>query len=496
MLKSGASIGRYRILDRVGEGAMGEVFRAFDQGLERVVALKLLLPFTRDQERSRRRFEREARLAARINHPAVAHVYDIGEHEGSPFIAMEFVPGTQLRALLDFPLSESRALGIAKQVCEGLCAAHSQGVLHRDLKPENILIWGDDQVKLLDFGLAKSLYAEENQGPQLTVEGLTGTPRYMAPEQVREEDVDARTDIYTVGAILYELVAGRPAQPGKGLGEIIHSVLNREPSPLAIEDCSPEFAGVIEKALQKGPEDRYQTADALYAALCDLETDNTLITRAPTQLSLEQEHVPHPKAVAYADRARDVLTGVSTTSSMAKDLIQKAIELDPEFAPAHALYAEACAALFNTGQLTATALDEAQDALEKAERLDSSLPDIKVSRARILWTKTFNFPAETALRELRSALKEKPDHPGALRLWGTIAGHVGLFHHAEAAINRRLAVAPEDELMLHLRCGLYMAVGRASETINLIHPLVLMDRRCDEPVLWWSMPTPNSLKDS
>lgn len=480
MLPSGTQVGRYVVLDQLGEGAMGEVYRAWDNALDRVVALKLLLPMRAESQQARKRFSREARLAARINHPCVAHVYDVGDFDDIPWIAMEFVPGKQLRSEMGGPMEVPRILFLARQVFAGLAEAHRQGVVHRDLKPENILISGRDQVKLLDFGLAKPIYEDISEATELTTTGLTGTPRYMAPEQIQGNEIDRRTDVYALGAILYEMVTGKPVHSGTTLGEMLMHVVHK-PAPDLPEDlCPKHLAEIIKKSLEKEPKKRFQDVEAMSRALEEVRP-----ARSTSSIVRPKNHVPHPKAVVYTQRGREALTGMSSSSSVAVDLLEEAIALDPDYAVAHALYGEACAALFNTGQLSAQWLDRAQESLERAELLDPTLPDVRVTRARIVWTKTFNFPAETAMRELRLALAADPDHVGALRLWASICAHVGLFAHTAAAVTRRLAKDARDDTMIGLAASLEIIEGRPDRGLAILEPALRLDPNHEEVVFWW-----------
>src|SRR5262245_54734762 len=361
MLVSGTEIGRYVVLDQLGEGAMGEVYRAWDNALDRVVALKIMLPMRAESVVARKRFAREARLTARINHPCVAHIYDVGEYEEVPFLAMEFVPGRQLRDEMHDPVSPVRVVFLARQILEGLAEAHRQGVVHRDLKPENIMISGRDQVKILDFGLAKPIFDDLSDATDLSTTGLTGTPRYMAPEQIQGHAVDARTDLYALGCVLYELLTSHPVHAGKTLGEMLMAVVHK-PAPELPEDMCPRpLALAIKRALEKKPVDRFNHAQAMMEAIAGLETS---AEGQPAQRA--SLHVPHPRAEVYARRGRDALTGIGAASSLSIEMLERAIELDPEYAAAHAIHAEACAAAFCTGQVDARWLDRAQASLEKA----------------------------------------------------------------------------------------------------------------------------------
>jgi tRNA A-37 threonylcarbamoyl transferase component Bud32/tetratricopeptide (TPR) repeat protein len=480
MLASGTTVGRYVVLDQLGEGAMGEVYRAWDNALDRVVALKILLPLRADSPAARKRFAREARLTARINHPCVAHIYDVGEIDDCPFIAMEFVPGRQLRDEMHEPVPPGRVTFLARQILEGLAEAHRQGVVHRDLKPENILISGRDQVKLLDFGLAKRISEDVSEATDLSTTGLTGTPRYMAPEQVQGHDVDARTDIYALGTVLYELLTAHPAHNGSTLAEMLMSVVHKPAADLTDDICPAPLSRAIKRALKKKPADRFPTAQAMLEALSLVESADD-----GPPLDRGMEHVPHPRAEVYTRRAREALTGIGNSSSVAAEMLERAIELDPDYPLAYAIHAEACAAACFTGQVNAKWFDKAQASLDRAEALDPNLPDLRVARARIVWAKHFNFPAETALRELRLALRRAPSHVGALRLWATITSHVGLFDHADAALARLRANDPKDQLVLVMSGSLNIVRGRPKATVEELNEALRLDPKHEDVTYWW-----------
>jgi serine/threonine protein kinase/Tol biopolymer transport system component len=269
---AGQSVGRYLLLELLGRGGMGEVYLAHDPRLNRRVALKLLPPGIADEGARVRRFEQEARAASAISHPNVAHIYEIGEEQGQRYIAMEYVCGHTLRqALQKGSLGVCEALDIAAQIAMALAAAHKAGVLHRDIKPENIVLRDDGYVKVLDFGLAKlveeRLYtrgAEATPLPSLHTEPemLMGTSDYMSPEQVRRQPADERTDLWSLGVVLYEMLARRRPFTGREPREVIVAILEREPVPLdrARPGLPPALQEVVAKALRKHVGERYQSA--------------------------------------------------------------------------------------------------------------------------------------------------------------------------------------------------------------------------------------------
>src|SRR3954451_7413451 len=227
----GTNIGRFKVVSEIGRGGMGIVFLAEDEKLRRKVALKLLPPsFAADEER-RRRFLREARAAAAVSHPNLVTVYDVGEHEGRAYIAMEYLRGRSLREQLsERPLSIDEAVELARQVLAGLAHAHAAGLLHRDLKPENVLVDRDGRVRLVDFGLAKLDGDVDAPGDNSTRDGLVmGTPGYMSPEQARGQSVDARSDIFSFGVLFYEMLTRKRPFVGPTRADIVTSLLRDTP---------------------------------------------------------------------------------------------------------------------------------------------------------------------------------------------------------------------------------------------------------------------------
>jgi Tol biopolymer transport system component len=282
-LTSGTKLGPYEIVALLGAGGMGEVSRARDTRLGRDVALKILPEsFARESERLIR-FEQEARAVAALNHPNILAVFDIGQHNGSPFLVSELLDGETLRAVLDRgALPPRKAIDYGVQIAQGLAAAHEKGIVHRDLKPENIFVTRDGRIKILDFGLAK--LAQKPGAEPVQHDGLTatsshtaagvvmGTASYMAPEQVRGEAVDARTDIFAFGGVLYEMVSGKRAFRRDTVPETMTAVLKEDPPDLAesTPGVSPALERIVRRCLEKNPEQRFQSAKDLSFALGSL----------------------------------------------------------------------------------------------------------------------------------------------------------------------------------------------------------------------------------
>jgi serine/threonine protein kinase/Flp pilus assembly protein TadD len=285
-LSSGTKLGRYEIRSKIGEGGMGEVYLAEDTRLHRKVALKTLPGELNSDDDRIGRFEQEATATAALNHPNIAHIYEISEHGGVNFIAMEFIDGQTLRERMrSAPMKFSEVLDFCAQIASALSAAHAVGIVHRDIKPSNIMLRGDGLIKVLDFGLAKLSERSDVAGLNVDTEASTqaaiktepgmvmGTARYMSPEQARGFDVDARSDIWSLGVVLYEMVAGRSPFKGATTIDTLSMVLRHEPPSLLIDSTRlpAEIGRIVEKALAKECAQRYQSAKDLLNDLRSLQ---------------------------------------------------------------------------------------------------------------------------------------------------------------------------------------------------------------------------------
>jgi TonB family protein len=307
-------IGRYQILEKIGEGGMGSLYLARDPAIDRLVAIKLLRRGF-DTEAVRERFAREARAAGRLRHPNIVTIFDVGEHDGDPFIAMEFLAGETLAELVrqGAGLTLSRRVKLLEELCDGLAYAHRAGLVHRDIKPANLMVDAEGVLKILDFGIVR---VSDSGVTQAGV--LVGTINYMSPEQVLGTGVDHRSDIFAVGLVAYELLTGRQAFPGTMKDGLLKRIPNAEIEPLTsvLPSADPEVAGIVEHALKKEPADRYQE-------LARMRND---LARVRMRIEAEEERAA---ASAISSSAETAL--ISEEPTAAGVVLQPPRQATPEF---------------------------------------------------------------------------------------------------------------------------------------------------------------------
>ncbi len=299
-IEPGAKLGRYEIRAQIGEGGMGEVYRARDEKLNRDVAIKILpVAFSQDPERLLR-FEQEAQAAGALNHPNILSVYDVNTHGGTAYVVSELLAGESLRDRIGgAALSQRKAIEFAVQITHGLAAAHEKGIVHRDLKPDNLFITSDDRVKILDFGLAKLVQPVDENKAQTDVPTrkvhtdpgtVMGTVGYMSPEQVRSQPVDHRADIFSFGAVLYEMLSGRRAFDRGSAVESLNAILKDDPPELTetSTNINPALDKIVRRCLEKKPERRFHSAHDLGFALEALTASSDSSLKTATSPAVTQ----------------------------------------------------------------------------------------------------------------------------------------------------------------------------------------------------------------
>ena len=403
-MKLPEAIDRYRVRERLGQGGMGALFLALDPAIDRLVAIKVLRV---DNPDVRERFQREARLAARLQHPNIVTVYDVGEHDGQPFIAMEYIPGETLAELIRrrAPLDTRQRVEMVIEICSGLAFAHKHGIVHRDIKPANLILSRDSNIlKILDFGIAR---AGESGLTQVGM--VIGTPNYMSPEQVRGEAIDHRSDIFAVGLVLYELLVYRQAFEAETQPAVLMKILSDHPAPLAMLDPMVDagVATIVYKALAKNAADRYQDLGAMKADLVRivqrLETEasdrRTMMVPPPPPRGMQVvPGTPPPATGGAADRVSRHFAAIDAALAAGDDArARQELQLATQAVPGHPRLGEMGAKISQArtarelarsigearARLAAGALTEAGQWLVRAQKVAPHAPEVAELRQEI-----------------------------------------------------------------------------------------------------------------
>ncbi len=436
-----ATLSHYRILEQIGAGGMGVVYRAHDERLDRDVALKVLPPSNSIESDARKRFHKEALMLSKLNHPNIATVHEFDTQDGTDFLVEEFIDGLSLDVMLaSGPLSDKEIINLGSQLVEGLAAAHGHGVIHRDLKPANVRVTPDARLKILDFGLAVILRGEP--GPTALTESLTetrgiaGTLPYMAPEQLLRGKLDARTDIWAAGCVLYEMATGRRPFLGSGAA-LTDAILHDSPSaPSKVNPrIDPAFDALIQKCLEKDPQHRFTSAHEI---VIDLRRLGAVMTSSQTRprwrpwlwaLALAFLVMPHNGGEVHST---PVLPPGSSGESLdtrlvphesylqgqkylerwdkpanldhAIRLFEQAVKSDPDFALGYSALAEADWARYRLDH-DSRWVEEAEKNCRQAAGLKHELPAVYVTLARV---HNGRGQYNLALQEIQHALQLEP----------------------------------------------------------------------------------------
>jgi tetratricopeptide (TPR) repeat protein len=431
------SIGKYRIGDVIGRGGMGTVYEAVDPLLQRKVALKTMSSEVGDSAELKARFLREAQAAGGLRHRNIVTVYDVGEESGQPYIAMEYVEGTDLEKVIQEkrPVAVEWKIDVLRQICEGLAHAHRSGIVHRDVKPANIRVSREGEVKIVDFGIALL------QSSSLARTGhVAGTAHYMAPEQVEGGAVDRRTDIFSVGAIAYELLAYRKPFEAESLTGVMSKIAHRGLAPDASALPAADFPGlpaVVLKAMAKDPGQRYQSLE-------EMRDELAALVRAAAPRLLAREREAGPRAPADEEAAR---LASEVEQARAEGQLQKALhlcarlrEVDPARGGRLAAEVEAAIRELEVEQIAAMALSYAADGeLELARKIAAKLERLAPGSARH--------------RQLKSYLEEEGARHTAEVLTATAQEHLvlGNLDEAVAAAEEALSLNPAHPVAREIR---------------------------------------------
>src|SRR5450432_3865161 len=529
----GLTISHYHIIENLGRGGMGEVYLAEDNQLGRKVAIKFLPREVATDERAKQRLLREAKTAATLDHPNICAIYEVGQEGDYSFIVLQYIEGETLASRLKRHLPDLReALAIAAQVADALNEAHAQGIIHRDIKPENIMLTTRHQVKVLDFGLAKVLrdsgIIDADTASMLSIPGMVmGTVPYMSPEQVRGEALDCRSDIFSFGTVLYELLSGRRPFEAKSSAEVISAILTAEPPPISRSSLGHSGGAeekLIRKCLEKDAALRYQTMGDLIPDLQQIrreyETGQVKPRSETTTVKPKAETVPPGGkwsrlrtfgvwsvstvavlavgagiyTLAVRTETHTPVAGLLSANSVAYDvymrgmvnvssenpadnqaaikLFEQAVAADPNFASA---FAELSRAYTIRARYVASdaerkkSYQDAEVAVNKALAINPNLAEGHFARGLMLWTPYKRFPHAQAIQSYRRAIELNPNFDEAHHQLGFVYLHIGMLDKGWIEIQKALAINPGNTLARYRLGVINMCRGKYEEALQIFN---------------------------
>jgi tetratricopeptide (TPR) repeat protein len=485
----GRVLSHYHIVSFLGAGGMGEVYLARDPRLDRTVALKILPPDLADDPDRLQRFNREAKAASALSHPNVAIIYDVGESGGIPFIAMEHVEGHTLAATIaGHPLAVADVIDIAAQVADALDAAHSKGITHRDIKPANLMLTPRGQVKVLDFGIAKMkrskdlrIARESRTDGKTAVGSVIGSAAHMSPEQILGREVDSRSDIFSLGVVIYEMATRRLPFAGGTRAEMVDRILQGPPESMARtnHNIPSELERITSKCLEKAVEGRYQSARELLAELRELQRQTAagIAAAKPTVGGDPATRDAGRPLEAYelVGRGRAHLLSASLFElPQAVSAFRAASELDPTYAAAHAGLALAlCAQAVSRDVPYREAFAEAKTAALRALAMDDECADALVALGQVLFLGEWDWMG--AERSFQRALEVNPNHPEALLHYGGLLEALGQLDRGLQLKQQALERDPASALTLVLIAVSFWNQRRYDDTITWVNKALDLD---------------------
>jgi eukaryotic-like serine/threonine-protein kinase len=479
----GRVLGHYHIMAFLGAGGMGEVYLAQDPRLDRTVALKILPADLASDPDRMQRFTREAKAASALNHPNVAIIHDVGESGGIRFIVMEHVEGQTLAATIaGRVLAVAEVIDIAAQVADALDAAHAKGITHRDIKPANLMLTPRGQVKVLDFGIAKMTQQEETSltgqwsaDRQTAVGSVIGSAAHMSPEQIVGSEVDSRSDLFSLGVVMYEMATGRLPFTGATRAELIDRILHAPPESITImnHDLPFELERITLRCLEKTLERRYQSARDLLTDLRELKRQiDTGIAAAKSTIGNDptSRDAARPlEAYELVGRGRaHLLSGSFFELPQAVSTFQAACDLDPTYAAAHAGLALAlCAQAITRAVPQREAFGEAKAAALRALAMDDECADAQVALGQVLLFSEWDWIG--AERSFQRALEINPNHPEAYLHYGGLMEALGRLDRGLQLKQQALERDPTSALTLNLIAVSFWNQRRYDDTITWVN---------------------------